>query len=52
MAGEAGPCGPCIAFFLDCSDNHDGAGSVRNITDGKLVEICRLVFVEVGFLFF
>ncbi|WVZ95630.1 hypothetical protein U9M48_041364 [Paspalum notatum var. saurae] len=46
MAGETGPCGPCIGFFLDCSDNSDGIGSVRSITDGKLVEICRLVFVE------
>ncbi|PWZ54471.1 Alanine--tRNA ligase [Zea mays] len=46
MAGETGPCGPCIGFFLDCSDNNDGVDSVRNITDGKLVEICRLVFVE------
>ncbi|ONM02490.1 Alanine--tRNA ligase [Zea mays] len=46
MPGETGPCGPCIGFFLDCSDNNDGVDSVRNITDGKLVEICRLVFVE------
>ncbi|PWZ54472.1 Alanine--tRNA ligase [Zea mays] len=46
MAGETGPCGPCIGFFLDCSDNDDGVDFVRNITDGKLVEICRLVFVE------
>lgn len=46
MAGETGPCGPCIGFFHDCSDNNDGVDSVRNITDAKLVEICRLVFVE------
>ncbi|KAK3150539.1 hypothetical protein QOZ80_3AG0234470 [Eleusine coracana subsp. coracana] len=46
MAGETGPCGPCIGFFFDCSDNHDSVGSVRDITDGKFVEICRLVFVE------
>lgn len=48
MAGETGPCGPCIGFFLDCSDNDDGVDFVRNITDGKLVEICRLVFVEMA----
>lgn len=52
MPSETGPCGPCIGFFLDCSDNNDGVDSVRNITDGKLVDICRLMFVEVGFLFF
>jgi hypothetical protein len=44
--------GHVLVFFLDCSDNNDGVDSVRNITDGKLVDICRLVFVEVGFLFF
>ncbi|KAL5681793.1 hypothetical protein ACJX0J_008178, partial [Zea mays] len=46
MADETGPCGPCIGFFHDCSDNNDGVDSVRNITNAKLVEICRLVFVE------
>ncbi|ONM02469.1 Alanine--tRNA ligase [Zea mays] len=38
--------GHVLVFFLDCSDNNDGVDSVRNITDGKLVDICRLVFVE------
>ena len=51
MTGETGPCGPCIGFFFDCSDNQDGVGSVINIKDGKFIEISRLVFVEVGFLF-
>ncbi|GJN09020.1 hypothetical protein PR202_ga26987 [Eleusine coracana subsp. coracana] len=36
MAGETGPCGPCIGFFFDCSDNHDSVGSFDRQADGVL----------------